>query len=68
MNKVIGYRKMLGLTQEETAQELNISAQSYRLKERGITSFKKNEMIWFRNKLRDKLFPEITIDEIFFDL
>ncbi|RAI82534.1 hypothetical protein BFS35_002270 [Macrococcoides goetzii] len=67
MNKIAGYRKMLGLTQEDIAKIFKISVQAYRMKEKGISSFKKNEMIWFRDTLRGSMFPSITIDEIFFD-
>ena len=34
MNKVVGYRNMLGKSQEKMAKEFNISTQSYRLKEK----------------------------------
>ena len=66
MNKVVGYRNMLGKSQEKMAKEFNISSQSYRLKEKGQVNFNKNEMIKFRDVLRENLFPNITIDEIFF--
>ncbi|MGX0341720.1 helix-turn-helix transcriptional regulator [Staphylococcus hominis] len=66
MNKVVGYRNMLGKSQEKMAKEFNISSQSYRLKEKGQVNFNKNEMIKFRDLLRENLFPNITIDEIFF--
>ena len=49
------------------AKEFNISSQSYRLKEKGQVNFNKNEMIKFRDLLRENLFPNITIDEIFFN-
>ncbi len=41
MNKVLGYRKMLGKTQEQMAKEFNISEQSYRNREKGKINFKK---------------------------
>lgn len=66
MNKVVGYRNMLGKSQEKMAKEFNISSQSYRFKEKGQVNFNKNEMIKFRDLLRENLFPNITIDEIFF--
>ncbi|WP_342610445.1 helix-turn-helix transcriptional regulator [Staphylococcus hsinchuensis] len=66
MNKIAGYRKMLGKTQDSMAEEFGISTQSYRMKENGKTNFNINEMTLFRDMLRKKLFPKITIDEIFF--
>ncbi|TDM15620.1 helix-turn-helix transcriptional regulator [Macrococcus bovicus] len=67
MNKIIGYRKMLGLTQNDMARLFGISPQAYRMKEHGKTAFSKSEMLLVRNSLRQKLFPNITVDEIFFD-
>ena len=66
MNKVAGYRNMLGKSHEKMAKEFNISTQSYRLKEKGRINFNKVEMVKFRDLLRKDLFPNITIDEIFF--
>ncbi|MEK4948370.1 helix-turn-helix transcriptional regulator [Carnobacterium sp. FSL W8-0810] len=65
-NKIAGYRKMLG-TQKDMAKLFGISVQAYSAKERGKTQFKDSEKVIIRNKLQ-KLFPGITIDEIFFDL
>ena len=42
-NKIRGYRTMLGLTQKEMAERLNISAQSYFNKENGNVAFKDGE-------------------------
>lgn len=67
MNKVIGYRKMLGMTQDDMAKLFGVSVQAYRMKEVGKTAFNKKEMLLIRRLLREKLFPKITIDEIFFD-
>ncbi len=67
MNKIAGYRKMLGLTQSDIAKEFGISTQAYRMKESGKTRFKNEEMKFFRNELRKFAFPKITIDEIFFE-
>lgn len=64
-NKIAGYRKMLGHTQESIAKEWGISKQAYYMKENGKSAFSDKEKIWFKNKLKP-LFPEITIDEIFF--
>ncbi len=66
MNKVAGYRKMLGMSQNVMAKEFGISGQAYRLKEKGEVNFTKKEMLKFRELLRKEIFPSITIDEIFF--
>ncbi|MFI3683873.1 transcriptional regulator [Vagococcus fluvialis] len=65
MNKIVGYRKMLGKTQVEMANVFNISTQSYWKKENGKTKFSDEEKIIFRQLLKP-LFPHITIDDIFF--
>lgn len=65
VNRIAGYRRMLGLTQKEMAEKLNISVQAYSKKELGKTPFKDSEKIAFK-KMLEPLFPEITIDEIFF--
>ncbi len=65
-NKIAGYRKMLGYTQETMAKEFKISKQAYRLKEKGITPFNDSEKIKFK-KMLQSIFPSITIDEIFFN-
>lgn len=67
MNKVAGYRVMLGLTQKEMADELNISRQAYSEKERGNIPFKDSEKIILKDKI-SKTNQGITIDEIFFSL
>lgn len=66
MNKVAGYRKMLGMTQQSMAVKFNISTQAYRTKENGKVNFTNKEMCLFRDLVREDLFPKITIDEIFF--
>lgn len=65
MNKIVGYRKMLGETQKSMAKHFNISAQSYWQKEKGNVPFSDKEKVIFKNLLKP-IFPNITIDEIFF--
>lgn len=65
-NKVKGYRIMLGLTQQEVANKLNISISSYINKESGRTSFKDDEKMVFKKMLLP-YFPNINLEEIFFD-
>lgn len=66
MNKIKGYRNMIGKTQKDMAKMLGISSNAYNKKEKGETPFKDNEKIMFKNMLLP-YFPEITIDDIFFD-
>ncbi|XJS10475.1 helix-turn-helix transcriptional regulator [Aerococcaceae bacterium WGS1372] len=66
MEQVARYRNYLGLTQQELANILDISKQSYWNKENGRTPFTDNEKVIIKNLLlRD--FPNISIDEIFFN-
>lgn len=65
INKVKGYRSMLGKTQEEMAIGLGISLQSYHNKENGHVSFKDSEKTTIKKMLLP-IFPEITIEDIFF--
>lgn len=65
MNKIAGYRKMLGMTQQDMAKRMQISRQTYSLKENGKISFSDDEKIILK-ELLIQIFPNITIDEIFF--
>ncbi|NME50456.1 helix-turn-helix transcriptional regulator [Enterococcus cecorum] len=65
-NKIKGYRTMLGLTQKEMAKRLNISSQSYYNKENGNVNFKDSEKMKIKEMLLP-LFPNITLEDIFFD-
>jgi len=65
-NKVRGYRNMLGITQAELADILEVTTQSISNKERGETPFTDKE----KKEIKDMLlphFPDITIDHIFFE-
>lgn len=64
-DKIAGYRRMLGMTQMQMAEYFGISKQAYYLKEKGSTSFSDEEKVLFKEMLLP-LFPNITIDEIFF--
>lgn len=64
-NRIAGYRRMLGHTQTSMAKEFGISKQSYYMKENGKISFSDKEKMKFKEML-EPLFPDITIDEIFF--
>jgi DNA-binding XRE family transcriptional regulator len=65
MNRIVGYRKMIGLTQKEMAKKLGISEGTYRNKEKGKVSFKDGEIRIFFD-LVHKVIPEVTINDIFF--
>ena len=65
LNKVAGYRKMLGLSQEEMANLIGISYQAYSKRENNKIPFTDQEKVKFKSILRE-YFPNITIDEIFF--
>ncbi|MFJ7952194.1 helix-turn-helix transcriptional regulator [Lysinibacillus sp. NPDC096418] len=65
MNKVAGYRVMLGLKQSEMASYMNISRQAYSQKEKGKIPFKDSEKVFLKDKFK-VIRPNITIDEIFF--
>lgn len=63
--KIAGYRTMLGFNQAEMAKKLGISKQAYRMKEVGKTQFNDKEKMLIKEMLKE-IFPNITIDEIFF--
>lgn len=67
LNKVAGYRVMLGFTQKEMAKNLHIKTQQqYNLKENGKSSFSDEEKQLFK-MLLVPYFKDITIGQIFFD-
>ena len=65
VNKIKGYRNMLGLSQKEMAAKLDISINAYRNKENGKVDFRDSEKIIFKEMIIP-LFPETTLEEIFF--
>lgn len=65
MNKLKGYRVMIGLTQEAMADKLGITKQAYNLKELGKSQFKDRERLIIRDLVRE-IKPDITIDELFY--
>ena len=65
VNKIKGYRNMLGLSQEQLGKQLGISKQAYYNKESGKNSFSDSEKLKFKTLLLP-LFPDITIEDIFF--
>ncbi|MCW6663312.1 transcriptional regulator [Aerococcaceae bacterium NML190073] len=65
IHKVRGYRNMLGLNQSEMGKIIGCSKQAYNNKERGRTAFSDEEKMKFKEKLLP-LFPNITLEDIFF--
>lgn len=65
MEKLKGYRVMLGLTQKKMADQLSISLQSYNNKELGKTPFNDKERLLIKSMVT-KIKPDITIDELFY--
>ena len=65
INKVKGYRNMLGLSQKEMANKLGISMNAYRNKENGKVEFRDNEKIVIKEMILP-LFPQVSLEEIFF--
>ena len=65
MEKLKGYRVMLGLTQKKMADQLSISLQSYNNKEFGKTPFNDKERLLIKSMVT-KIKPDITIDELFY--
>lgn len=65
MNKIAGFRRMLGLSQEEMAERIGLSLTGYRLKENEINEFKKTEMFKIYRMIKDVM-PDVTLEDIFF--
>ncbi len=66
MSKLRGYRVMLGLTQQQMANKLKISLQSYNNKELGKTPFNDKERLAIKSMVAE-IKPDITIDELFYN-
>lgn len=64
---ICNYRKFAGYTQKDMADILKISIQSYRNKEKGKTPFKDSEKIIIKDIINANGFPELNIDDIFFN-
>lgn len=62
---IAGYRTMLGFNQQEMANVFGISRQAYYTKESGQVPFSDKEKLIFKEMV-SQIFPEITIDQIFF--
>ena len=65
MSKLRGYRVMLGLTQQQMADKLKISLQSYNNKELGKAPFNDKERLAIKSMVAE-VKSDITIDELFY--
>lgn len=65
MSKLRGYQIMLGPTQQQTADKLKISLQSYNNKELAETLFNDKERLAIKSMVAE-IKPNITIDELFY--
>jgi len=65
-NKLAGYRKMVGVNQIVLAELLGIGLNTYSFKENMKTEFTRSEMVKI-TKFFKEYFPNITMDEIFFN-
>ncbi len=54
LNKVKGYRAMAGLTQEQMAEKIGISARSYATKEADVSKFTVSELEAMVKALNEK--------------
>lgn len=66
-DKIRKYREQLGLTQQEMADELDLSRQNYHQKENELRKWADTDKVNIRELLRNKLDPALTIDELFYD-
>lgn len=65
INKVKALREAIGLTQKDLARILDISVDSYSRKERGVSDFRKNEMIEITAIFKNNGIDE-NLQDIFF--
>lgn len=63
INKVKGYRVMLGYNQEEMAKVLNVSLKTYQNKETGSSDFTIKELAVIKDLLNKNNIP-VSIDEL----
>lgn len=69
-SKLIGYRKMAGLTQQDMANYLGINRATYFRKEQGKMAFTEKEILDVYKVLSKELrqtVPELKLSDIFFN-
>ncbi|WP_238884440.1 helix-turn-helix transcriptional regulator [Clostridium sp. YIM B02551] len=64
--KLVAYRKMIDITQQEMAIKLGICLTTYNHKETGKKEFSQKEMVSITDIIKEKI-PDITMDDIFFN-
>ena len=63
LNKIKGYRNMLGLTQDEFADAVSITTRTYYNKEKGISQFTVDELLRIKDYLNSKEI-EVTLEDL----
>lgn len=64
--KLVVYRKILNITQQDMAKKLDICLTTYNHKETGKKDFNQKEMVSITDIIREKV-PNVTMDDIFFN-
>lgn len=64
-HKLVAYRKLLNLKQQEVADAIGINLATFSQKERGVRDFTQSEMIAITELFKNKI-PNITMHDIFF--
>ena len=65
-NNIAKYRRYLGITQKEMAKRIGIGRSTFHLKEKGKLDFTQTEILKITKEIR-KTFPDITVEELFFN-
>ena len=65
MKELSNYRKAIGYTQTDMAKIFGISLQAYYRKVKGYTPYTDKEKVMFKDLVKP-LFPNVTIDSLFF--
>lgn len=63
INKIKGYRVMVGLTQDEMAQKIGVSLRAFQNKEQGTTNFTLEELKKIKGVLEEKGLS-VLLDEL----
>ena len=63
VNKIKGYRAMLGMSQKEMAEVLGLSLRGYSTKENGQSKFDANELVKIQQTFKEKNL-EVSLDDL----
>lgn len=66
MNRIKGYRNMIGMSQKDMSKILGIAESTYRQKEKGKSVFKENEIKKFIDAVKS-VDPSVNVKDIFFN-